>query len=239
MKRAVFFTQFLSVTVFVGSHLAYLARPDNQGVQQPDASGAVQMVQLYLHPANIMLWALLLILWALLVLDTIGQWQDPSEPEGRSQDVGQLVWPGFSAALVLHALWPWLAQPAPWLAALAGLVAAALAYHATRCATDQNRPAIGFVAGWSLVIATALLASALAGSLEMAPAQASILGILIASGAGMTAQLQLGRQVAFSIAVISGFCAIAVTTMIHDPVTAIACILGITAMTAVLIRAAS
>lgn len=113
MKRAVFFTQFLSVTVFVGSNLAYLAHPDNQGVQQPDASGAVQMVQLYLHPANIMLWALLLILWALLVLDTIGQWQDPSEPEGRSQDLRQLVWPGFSAALVLHALWPWLAQPAP------------------------------------------------------------------------------------------------------------------------------
>lgn len=255
MKRAAFLIQLLSVTMFIGSNVALLMLPlvkgDAElatlapraglalGAELPKMAGPVQMVHLYLHPVNLALWALLLALWVLLLLDVIGQWQDPSEPQSMTTLLRPLAWPALCAALLLQSLWPWMIHDLPWVAAFFGTAAAILSYRATALARSQGRPAIGFAAGWMLVTASAMVASAIATSLGMTPPQASLLGILLATGAGMSAQIRLGSRVAFSVAVVWGFCALAATTMGFDPMTSIAAILGISGMVAVLIRAAS
>ncbi|MDB6176833.1 hypothetical protein PAF17_04845 [Paracoccus sp. Z330] len=255
MRRDAFLVHATSVVIFIGSNLAFLSRPTGfspvglAGLAPrfglfplPDSeriTAPISLAQLYLHPVNLVLWSLLAALWLMLLLDLIGQWQDPSESQRIADRPAPPVALPFSSALILGAIWPWLIQPSPWLAATIAAAAAALAFAATQSGRDQARPALDFAAGWALVTCGAILCHAVAITLDMSASRANILGILIATGAGMSAQIHMGRRLALSVAVVWGFCAIAATTMGFDPITAIAAILGITAMTAVLIRAAS
>lgn len=195
---------------------------------------------LFLDPGNVVMWALLLALWAALMMDAVGQWFDPSDttPDTASGTAAP-VWPLLSSALLLAALWPWLMEALPWLAVLAALATAAAAFVATLRAEGQRRPAIGFLAGWSLGLAAATLAERLGAPFGMTLAQTAMLAILPATGFGMAAQLSIGRPIGFSVGLIWAFCGLATTTMGFSPMTAVAAILGIALMATVLIRAAS
>ena len=69
--------------------------------------------------------------------------------------------------------------------------------------------------------------------------QTAILAILPGSVIGMIAQERLQRSLAFSIAIIWAFCAVAITTMASSPGVALAAIIGISGMGVVLVRAAT
>lgn len=242
----------ISTVAFVVSGLLFMASPQGSpglaglavqgiGTLQLDPAPIVPLARyplphLFLHPENPVMWALLLSLWILLVLDAIGQWVDPSDSDVAQQGP---VWPMLSGALILAAIWPWLLEPLPWLAAAAAVAMAVLAHLATLRAVGQSRPPVGFLAGWCLGLGMAALSALIGGRLGMSMPQTAVLAILPAAGFGMAAQLRLGRSIACSVALIWAFCGVATTTMGVSPMTAIAAILGISAMATVLIRAAS
>ncbi|WP_235755965.1 hypothetical protein [Paracoccus salsus] len=198
-----------------------------------DAAASTSFPQLFVRPENPVMWALLLSLFVLLAMDAAGQWTDPS----RSQDMQ--VWWLLSFALLVCSVWPWLMGHAD-VAATIGAIAAAMAAIAAAIRTvGQSRPAIGFFAGWLTGLAAATLATLLGTWAALPDGQIAILSILPAAMVGVALQRRLGRAFAYSVAITWGFCGLAVSTMGNTPISALAAILGITAMAAALIRAAS
>lgn len=244
---------------FVGSGLAFIAWPQTHA--QPPVPGGMNAVllapeqlalhpgaaeslpHLFLHPTQPAMWALLAALWILLVLDALGQWMDPSdpglEPDPRQHFPGQPVWQPLSAALIAGAASPWLVAPLPWIAAAGTVIAALASFVATLRAIGQRRPAIGFLAGWSLGLAAAMLATLVAGGTGMTMGTTALLALLPAAVAGIAAQLWIGRETGFSIALIWAYCGLAAITVSIDAVAAITAMLGIAAMAGALVRVAS
>ncbi|MBU3028563.1 hypothetical protein [Paracoccus marinaquae] len=201
------------------------------------------LTYLFLNPANPVMWALLVALWILLALDAAGQWLDPSDAGLRQwlhgPSAGQPAWPPLAMALALTAIWPWFLAPAPWIAAAGATAAAGAAFVAALRGSGQRRPTIGFFAGWSLAVAAAANAIPLARAIGLPMTQVAILTMLPTAILGVAAQLRIGREIGFSIAVIWAFCGVAATTMGVDPVIALAAILGIAAMAGVLVSVAT
>lgn len=191
--------------------------------------------ELYLDPMNIVMWALLAAIWAMVTLDAVGQFIDPSDDIAERDDLPH-IWPLMSIALIAATAMPWLLTRPFLLAAVAALGASCAIVAAGRAA-GHRRPAVGFLAGWSTAVFSATLAGLAADKL---PVQAlSALAILPGAAIGMAAQLWIGSSIGYSLALIWAFCGLAVTTMGSDPMVALAAILGISAMATVLVRAAS
>lgn len=237
-----------SVTIFIASGilLATLNRPGARDAAPDLSQGPVldafglgpnlpvaSLPQLYLQPQNPLMWVLLLTLWGLLLLDGIGQYLDPS-------DLGpNPAAPLLSLALLGGAVWPWLAALNKPLATLGALLMMAAALSGAIRARGQCRPAPAFLAGWSVALATATVATLIGGPLSLTTPQTAILAILPGAVIGMIGQERLGRSLGFSIAIIWAFCAVAISTMASHPGVALAAIIGISGMGLVLVRAAT
>ncbi|WP_265499341.1 hypothetical protein [Paracoccus beibuensis] len=194
-----------------------------------------QIPELYLDPVNIVMWALLASIWAMVLLDAAGQFIDPSDDIVERGDLPR-IWPLMSIAVLAATALPWLLRNPFLLTAVAALGALCAIIAAGRAA-GHHRPAIGFLAGWSTAVFSATLAGLAADKL---PIQAlSALAILPGAAIGMVAQIWIGSSVGYSLALIWAFCGLAVTTMGSDPMIALAAILGISGMATVLVRAAS
>ncbi|MDO5647182.1 hypothetical protein [Paracoccus sp. (in: a-proteobacteria)] len=202
-----------------------------------DLDIAANLPKLYLSPANLVMWALLLAVWGMLLLDTMAQWLNPT-PRKQSW-----AWPVLAMALIFAGVWPWLTADRPlFLAAGSGMMAwAALiaVRRAQRHNHDRNRPGITFFAGWAAAVFSASVAGLLAAVFHMPLYMVAALAILPGAAIGAAAQVWIGPSIAYSAALIWGFCGIAITTMGSDPLTALSAVLGITAMSVVLVRAAS
>lgn len=237
-----------SVTIFVASglSLATLGRPAVQIVtpdlfQGPsyDLFGngiAVPMAtlpQLYVQPQNLLMWALLIVLWGLLLLDGVGQYLDPSDHGPHP------AWHPLSLALMGGAAWPWLAGLHKPLATLGALLMLTAALSGAIRARGQRRPAPAFLAGWSVALGTATVATLIGVPLSLTTPQTAILAILPGAVIGMIAQERLERSLGFSLAIIWAFCAVAISTMGSSPGVALAAIIGISGMGVVLVRAAT
>jgi hypothetical protein len=237
-----------SVTIFVasGAVLATLGRPAVQiaapilplsypygPLELTSALPVATLPQLYVQPQNPLMWALLIALWLLLLADAIGQYLDPSDGGEHP------AWLPLSLALVWGAAWPWLAGVHKPLATLGALLMLTAALSGAIRARGQRRPAPGFLAGWSLALGTATLASLIGAPLDLTTPQTAILAILPGAVIGMIAQERLAGKIGFSLAMIWAFCAVAVTTMASSPGVALAAIIGISGMGVVLVRAAT
>lgn len=238
----------VSATLFVasGAVLATRARPEAEiagpaaGELAPyamigpmDALPGATLSDLYLHPQNIVMWLLVVALWLLVLVDAVGQYLDPA-PKGRDP-----VWPPLSLALVTGAIWPWLSGVSTTAALVGAALMLAASLTAAIRAKGQRRPGPGFLAGWSLTLVTAALATLAALPFGLSTSQTAIVAILPGALIGMFAQEWIGRSIAFAGAMIWAFCAVAVTTMGSSPGVALAAILGISAMGVVLVRAAT
>ncbi|WEF24071.1 hypothetical protein [Paracoccus sp. S3-43] len=237
-----------SVTVFVASGLtlATLGRPAIQLAApirpQTLTDGpldlarvlpTVTLPQLYVQPQNLLMWALLVTLWLMLLADAIGQYLAPSD-RGSPR-----AWLPLSLGLIGGAVWPWLVGVHKPLATLGALLMLTAALFGAIRACGQHRPALGFLAGWSLALGTATLATLIGAPLSLTTSQTAILAILPGAVIGMVAQERLDGSLGFSLAMIWAFCAVAVTTMGSSPGVALAAIIGISGMGVVLVRAAT
>lgn len=237
-----------AVTIFVASSavLATLGRPAVQIaapiLPQSYAHGALDFAptvpvatlpQLYVQPQNLLMWALLVALWLTLLADGIGQYLDPSDHGPYP------VWRPMSLALAGGAIWPLLVGVNKPLATLGAMLMLTAALSAAIRARGQRRPAPGFLAGWSVALGTATLASLIGEPLSLTTPQTAILAILPGAMIGMIAQERLEGTLAFSMVMIWAFCAVAITTMSSSPGVALAAIIGISGMGVVLVRAAT
>lgn len=248
MARAADIIYLGSATAFVASGLALamLGRPAVQIVAPSlvpmpghdpfgidPAIPVATLPQLYVQPQNPLMWALLIALWVLLLLDGIGQYLDPSD------DGPYPAWRPLSLALIGGAAWPWLVGVHKPLATLGALLMLTAALSGAIRARGQRRPAPAFLAGWSLALGTATVATLIGAPLALTTPQTAILAILPGAVIGMIAQERLGRSLGFSLAMIWAFCAVAISTMASNPGVALAAIIGISGMGVVLVRAAT
>lgn len=251
MDRLGHLSHMIAVSGFVASGIAMALRP--RPLPGPDAfdmSGELwlsldldslkqhiptALQNFYIRPDNPLMWALLVTLWVLLLLDAVGQWRDPSDAEAARL----AVWPPLTLALVAGALWPWLADISSLATGLAALVMVSAGLIAALRAGPQHRPSVGFFAGWSTASGCAVLAGMATEPLGMGLSETAIIATLPAAALGMATQIRLGRSFAYSAAMVWTFSALAISTISVQPMTAIAAVLGISAMAAVLIRAAS
>ncbi|MFC3166848.1 hypothetical protein [Paracoccus fontiphilus] len=237
-----------SVTVFVasGAVLATMGHPAAQ-IAAPILAGSAPggslglstvlpvatLPQLYVQPQNLLMWALLVALWSLLLADAIVQYLSPTD-HGRNP-----AWLPLSLALLGGAVWPWLVGIHKPLATLGALLMLTAALSGAIRARGQFRPATAFMAGWSLALGTATLATLIGAPLALTTPQTAILAILPGAVIGMITQERLDGALGFSLAMIWAFCAVAISTMGSNPEVALAAIIGISGMGVVLVRAAT
>lgn len=211
-----------------------LGLPLEMPVQQTLATSPIDLARIYLQPQNLVMWLLLAVLWGLLILDSVGGALDPREEDRRERIVPPLL-----LALLAGAAWPWIIEIFHLAGAALAMGMMLAAILAALRARGSRRPAIGFLAGWSTGIAIAVAAGLIAAQLGLPVPEAAALAILPSALIGMVAQSRLGRSISYSVALIWAFCGVAATTMGSNPMLALAAILGIAALTSVLIRAAS
>lgn len=248
MARAAEILYLSAVSAFVGSGLALamaggpaapLAAPvlalnlDDGPLVLASGLPAVTLPRLYMQPQNPLMWALLVTLWLVLLADAVDQYREPSDRGAPP------AWLPLSLALIVGAAWPWLAGIHRPIATLGALLMLTAALSGAIRARGQRRAAPGFLAGWSLALGTATLATLIGAPLSLTTPQTAIVAILPGAVIGMVAQERLGRSLGFSVAMIWAFCAVAVTTMASSPGVALAAIIGISGMGVVLVRAAT
>lgn len=190
----------------------------------------LELVGLFLHPSGVVMWMLLLSLLLLLAQDAVGQFLDVTNTPGGAPLV---------LSLIASSIWPWLLREAPLLAAFLAMVAMVAALRAAAESAGKLRPATGFLAGWSIAVATAILAGLIGAEIGLTLQQAAIAAMLPAALIGMGWQARIGGAFSYSAALIWAFCGVAASTMASDPSVAVAAIIGTTGMTVALIRAAS
>ncbi|MDO5611647.1 MAG: hypothetical protein Q4G14_00200 [Paracoccus sp. (in: a-proteobacteria)] len=148
----------------------------------------------------------------------------------------------LAAALIAGAALPWVMLHHP----LAGLALAVTMLFAALSAVIRGQRngrrirqsiAVGLFAGWATVAGYAALAAFTAGQLGISPDTATMTALLLCAGTGVTVQWQIGGSASYSVGMIWALIGIATVTISTVPVIAIGAILGITAMTAVLVRA--
>lgn len=247
MTRAENIAQVLAATGFVTSSLTYALFADpapSEGMgapapamrpgfpAEPVAGGPFDLARLYLQPDNVVMFLLLLSLWLMLVLDAIGNTVEPYRGHGR-------VTPALVIALLSGAAWPWVMDLFRVLGAGLAVTMMIAALLAARRMAGVNRPAIGFLAGWSTGIAVAVVAGMIAALFGLRLSDTAALAILPSALIAILLQGRIGSAVSYTVALIWAFCGVAATTMGSNPMVALAAILGIAALSTVLVRAAS
>ncbi|QBX33719.1 hypothetical protein E4191_02530 [Paracoccus liaowanqingii] len=244
MTRLGTLLQISASVIFVIAGIAYayggadpLVAPSDPLIGPALPSVVLSIPQIYLNPGNPLMWALLVTVWMMVLLDAVGQWLDPSD-EPLSRAGRPRVWPLTTTAMLCAAAWP-LMLDRPLLLTAATAISAICATVGARRAAGRHRPAVGFLAGWATAMTSAALAGLISDRFGLPLQAISALAILPGAAVGMAAQIWIGPSIGYSAALIWAFCALTVTTMGSDPMIALAAILGISAMAAVLVRAAS
>lgn len=145
------------------------------------------------------------------------------------------------AGLALGMVWPWLEPHYPLLAfilsaaMLAGFLAAA--QRGVRTGPQVERSSsLGFAAGWALMVCLSTFAFMAQNRLEVSQSVAAVVAILIGAIAAVSVQLQLGRRIGFSVAVIWGLIGIAAGTVTSDAAISTATVLAISIIAVALVR---
>lgn len=194
----------------------------------------VDLSGLFLHPQDIALTTLLVMTWVALIYHALRCIRAPAP-------VRQAAQVPLIAALTLGAVWPWIAlmHPLPGLLLatlmLAGLLNAAM-QDQHRGRKPENSSALGFVAGWALLVWLAVLATLMQDRLGLLQAAAAVIAIMIGSVAAVSLQLRLGRRIGFSVALIWGLIGIAAGTVTTDATIATATVLAISIIAVALVR---
>ncbi|SMO37968.1 hypothetical protein [Paracoccus laeviglucosivorans] len=143
--------------------------------------------------------------------------------------------------LVAGAVCPWLIESQPlaaFLAAvlmLAGVLGAAL--RGVRHGFNVRKSgALGFAAGWVTLVAFAFFITLLQKKLGVPLAIAGAVGLTLASFAAVGAQLRLGRNISYSVAVILGLIGIAAGTVAGNAALATMAVLAIAVIVVALVQ---
>lgn len=249
MERAKDMAYLAAVSAFVGSSLAFALSSHVDAVRStasatstllmypavvmPETSRVADLPQIFLHPQNPVIWALLICLWGLLILDAVLRLVDQDRDDnGRSRLY-------FGAALAVGAIWPWTYDQSPVLATFGALVMLNAGLAAAFRDASVRRPAIGFFAGWSTGLGIMTVLSLIGGKFGLSMVVTASIVLVLGAIIGVIVQHELNHRISYAIAMILVFCGLAIATMGGSMVVALAAIFGVSAMAVMLIRAAS
>ncbi|TGN51541.1 hypothetical protein E4L95_16715, partial [Paracoccus liaowanqingii] len=112
MTRLGTLLQISASVIFVIAGIAYayggadpLVAPSDPLIGPALPSVVLSIPQIYLNPGNPLMWALLVTVWMMVLLDAVGQWLDPSD-EPLSRAGRPRVWPLTTTAMLCAAAWP-------------------------------------------------------------------------------------------------------------------------------------
>lgn len=199
--------------------------------------------EMFLDPQDAGMLGLLVMVWAALTHHALRQLFEPRHIGGSGEaGAGTDDAPApLIAGLVLGAVWPWLAPlyPLPAFilssAMLAGFLAAAQKGVRTGPRIERSS-SLGFVAGWALLVCLSAFAVMVQDRLGVPQSIAAAVAILIGTAATVGVQLQLGKRIGFSVAVIWGLIGIAAGTVASDATIATATVLAISVIAVALVR---
>ncbi|RCW88119.1 hypothetical protein [Paracoccus lutimaris] len=195
----------------------------------------IDLSALFLHPQGIGMKTLLVMTWAALAYHALRNALSPAPAGAGSQ--APLI-----GALALGAVWPWLVPTAPILSfllaglTLVGLISAAMQEQQHQGHQIERSSALGFAAGWGLLVWLSMLAALLQTPLGLSQDAAAVIAILIGSIAAVRLQLRLGRRIGFSVALIWGLIGIAAGTVTTDATIATVTVLAIAIIAVALVR---
>lgn len=161
--------------------------------------------------------------------------------EWHSHDVSLTEHGLLIGGLIAGTLFPWLIEEKPEHAfgmavlMLTGLLGAALrgvryGFHIRKSA------ALGFAAGWMTLVAFALFITLLQKTMGLPMVIAGIVGLSLAAFAAVAVQLQLGRNISYSAAVILGLIGIAAGTVTGSPALATMAVMAIAVIVVALVQ---
>lgn len=198
----------------------------------------VDLSALFLHPQGLGMMALLAMTWAALAYHAL---RCALLPASGPAPIFAAAQAPLIGALLLGAVWPWLLPSAPLLGfllaglMLAGLLNAAMQEHGQGHETGRSS-ALGFAAGWALLVWLSILAALLQVHLGLPQAAAAVIAILIGAVAAVSVQLRLGRRIGFSVALIWGLIGVAAGTVTTDATIATVTVLAIAIIAVALVR---
>ncbi len=175
---------------------------------------------------------LMVIVWGLLLLDSIGQIIEPAA--GGQMQIDLMT--TQAGALAFGAVWPWLILPAPGMATMGAVISATFAVLSVVLARGDLRPAVGFMAGWATMLAAAMLALLLGGVIGMGLPATIIMATIIGTVTGTTVTLWLGHSVAYPLAIIGWLSALIITLLGSSTSITLTAIAAITVMAVALVR---
>lgn len=211
------------------------------------------------NPGPPALWALLVVIWIALSVHglklvyhrwryeraaLVKQVRPVQNVAAHCDDHAPTELAPLAAALIAGTAWPWVVLHHP----VAGLVLAVAMLLAALGAVIRGQRngrsvrqslAIGLFAGWATVAAYSALAGFMTTNLGIGSDFSTLTALLLCAGTGATVQWKIGSAASYSVGVIWSLIGIAATTMTMAPAIAIGAILGITAMTVMLVRAIS
>ena len=118
---------------------------------------------------------------------------------------------------------------------LAGLLRAAMQQQ--RQGSEVGRSsALGFAAGWALLVWLSMLAALLQDGLGLSQPASAVIAIMIGAIAAVSLQLRLGRRIGFSVALIWGLIGVAAATVTTDATIATVTVLAIAIIAVALVR---
>lgn len=204
------------------------------------ALAPVDLPSLFLHPDSLALAGLLAAAWLALAHYAGMRWfAPPAGAVATQRGDGALV-----VGLLAGATWPWLLPSQPGLALLlaavmlAGILCAALS--GTRDGTGvRHSSALGFLAGWALLVWLAILTASLHTRLGLPSEVTTVLVMLAGLVLAVSVQLRLGYRIGFSVALIWGLIGIGASTMATDAAITTMTVLGIAIVAVALVRVAS
>lgn len=253
MSRAGTSLLILATLAFIASSLGFALRMDAASVGIPpedvrlmlaaprffDAAPArVDLSALFLHPQDMAMKTLLVMTWAALAYHALRCVLSPAPTPTPARQTGQAA---LIAALMLGAVWPWIAPAHP----MPGFLLAALTLAGLLRAAMQDQPqgpdlerssALGFAAGWALLVWLSMLAALLQDGLDLSQPAAAVIAIMIGAIAAVSLQLRLGHRIGFSVALIWGLIGIAASTVTTDTTIATATVLAIAIIAVALVR---
>ena len=237
MSRVLNIILSLTALALIASQMAFALRPRSGMLSfaklgAMDASEGVGLATIYLRPQHPAMWIMAAVLWISLGLIAL---KPPHRNAGAPVSDVLLL----TGALLAAAVWPWLALGQPLAGFLMAVMMLLGSITISREGADgrlARDPLIGIIAGWATVVTFAAFASFLTGRMGILTELSSLVSLLLLCSVAVAVQLRMSGNPAYTVTIMFALLATAATLLDQSPLLAVIAVLGLSALTFLLVR---